>query len=234
MSVSVPSLSHFPLLCAGIFRFLLHRSRVSAVIFLCAACALLIPAGPALADENDIIRALAEDDKIILFGDVDVYMKDLVCNDHDVTLDLNGFTINFWGFSSFSVSGGVTLTITDSSEEQTGMILTHVENTTGISVSGEGSALVMSGGTISGYSWAGINISDEAGFIMDGGKITDNKIGVNVGSGGSFIMNGGEITNNRSGGVYVSSGTREDEETHELIVLPGGSFTMNGGDITDN
>ena len=236
MSVSVPSLSHFPLLCAGLFRFLLHRSRVSAVLFLCAACALLMTAGPALAEtaEDGIIRALAEDNEIILTGDVEVHMTDLVCDDHDFTLDLNGHTISFWGLKGFSVSKDVTLTITDSSEEQTGKIINCSENYAGISVSGEGSALVMSGGTISGYMWAGINISDKAGFIMDGGKITDNEIGVNVGSGGSFTMNGGEITNNRSSGVYISSGEKEDEVTHELIVLPGGSFTMNDGKITGN
>ena len=237
MSVSVPSLILFPLPCAGIFSFLLHRSRVSAVLFLCAACALLMTAGPALAETAEEINERFHEesvDEIILTGDVDVLMTNLVCDDHDVTLDLNGHTINFWGSNSFSVSGGVTLTITDSSEEQTGMILNHIENTTGISVSGENSALVMSGGVISGYMWAGINISDEAVFTMNGGKIIDNQIGVNVNDGGSFIMNGGEITNNRSGGVYVSSGTREDEETYEVIVLPGGSFTMNGGEITGN
>ena len=248
MSVSVPSLSHFPLLCAGIFRFLLHRSRVSAVIFLCAACALLMTAGPALAqDAEEINERFHQEsvDGITLSGDVEVLTTDLVCNDHDFTLDLNGFTINFRGLQGFSVSGGVTLTITDSSKEQTGMIINCHENYAGISVSGKDSALVMSGGTISGYKWAGINISDKAGFTMDGGKITDNQIGVNVGSGGSFTMNGGEITNNGSGGVQVTETGSFIMNGGEITgnnassgggvqVINAGSFTMNGGEISGN
>ncbi|MBP1535364.1 MAG: leucine-rich repeat protein [Ruminococcus sp.] len=156
-----------------------------------------------------------------------------------ITIDLNGHTIDrrLSGSSLFSdgyvikVEGD--LTLTDSSEGQTGKI-------TGGSNSGDGGGVIvdyngsftMTGGSISGNS-AGFLYADlhfgggvfvNGTFVMAGGSISGNEAhiggGVFVGDNGTFTMTGGTISGNRANG---SGG-----------VLAGGPFVMTGGTISGN
>ncbi len=170
MSVPVLSLILFFLLCAGLFRFMLLKRRTfraAAALLLCAACSLLIPGDPALADSAEEINEEFQKfwvDEIILYDDINANV-DLVCNDHDVTFDLNGYTIWFYEEHGLRVSGGVTLKLIDSSLEETGMIKTFGEYGIGVLISGTDSAFEMAGGTISGFRWGGVNADDGSKVI---------------------------------------------------------------------
>jgi len=99
-----------------------------------------------------------------------------------------------------------------------------VKSSSGTSAAG---IFIMNGGTISGGTSYGVNVSGvdiKGTFIMSGGTISGNQGGgVNV-NGGIFIMSGGTISGNSRGGVYMTenAGSR------------GGTFTMSGGTISGN
>ena len=126
---------------------------------------------------------------------------------------------------------------------------THVDDTHCgvIHLHGAGASLHMSGGSISGNTlrMAGnapvsgsVLVCDQAEFVMDGGRISENKAmeayimtpGVCVsGDAASFTMNDGEISGNRglfNGAVFVYGAKDQDEFRS--------SFVLNDGEISGN
>ena len=170
-----------------------------------------------------------------LTGDV-VLMASIVI-EGNVTLDLNGKQIKR---DTRALCGAIrvigedaSLTLTDSSEEQSGMIdFFHAGDATrlGGGVYVDGGTFVMTGGTI--YNSAatsdggGVYLTNGAVFTMTGGAIQTCNVGYNagggvyVGAGCSFTMQDGVIedclgsNSGFGGGVYVA-----------------GSFLMTGGAI---
>ncbi len=137
-----------------------------------------------------------------------------------VTLDLNGCVIsgtcNASQASLVYVENGATLTVKDTSKEQTGKI-TFAQGTSNIgwTIDVKG-ALVLKSGTIelTGDSW---NI----GYAVD---VRPNAWGTAYTEGTTFVMDGGKIISS-DGGVRVASSS-DAKQTNVSA-----SFTMNGGYI---
>ncbi|MCD8006717.1 MAG: right-handed parallel beta-helix repeat-containing protein [Oscillospiraceae bacterium] len=189
---------------------------------------------------QDAIDAASENDTVSLL--VDVSENVTVAESQSITLDLCGFTLttedSTANVSIIYVYG--TMTLKDSSEDQTGKITgsgAEIPSTTnklyggGIRVKG---TVTMESGSITGngklgnyVSGAGVYVDDGGTFTMNGGSISDNLGdwggGVYVTSGGTFTMNDGEISGNTiqnwGGGV---------------VLYGNCTFTMNGGTITGN
>ena len=99
-----------------------------------------------------------------------------------------------------------------------------------------GGTFTMNGGTICNSS-GGVVVDNNASFIMNNGRITENTMinsggggGVRVNAGGNFTMTGGKISENTAtdygGGVYVDFNTSQ---------LKSGTFTVSGNaKIIDN
>lgn len=152
----------------------------------------------------------------------------------NVTLCLNGHTLNLSGKSLCIDSGSFTLCDCKGSGQITGG-----NNLPGVIV--YGGTFTMNGGTITGNTGGGVQATSASGtasFTMNGGSITGNTVNVNNSSsffsggvgvaGGSFTMNGGSITGN------TATGTATLAASGGVLVYNGGSFTMNGGEITNN
>lgn len=152
----------------------------------------------------------------------------------DLTLCLNGHTLNLSGKSLCIDSGSFTLCDCKGSGQITGG-----NNLPGVIV--YGGTFTMNGGTITGNTGGGVQVTSASGtasFTMNGGSITGNTVNVNNSSsffsggvgvaGGSFTMNGGSITGN------TATGTATLAASGGVLVYNGGSFTMNGGEITNN
>lgn len=140
--------------------------------------------------------------------------ENVIVSKGDVTIDLGGNDLTGKGNTSvITVKGeGTKLTVEDKSEDGDGKI-------TG------GNA------TFGG----GVNVTDGAEFVLEGGNITDNTAKANGGGvyvdNGKVTMNGGTISGNNGGnvggGVYVN--TQAAEKNGKEAV-----FEMNGGEISNN
>ena len=152
----------------------------------------------------------------------------------DVTLCLNGHTLNLSWTTLCIDSGSFTLCDCKGSGKITGG-----NDKPGVIV--YGGTFIMNGGTITGNA-GGVIVggnNGSASFIMNGGSIARNTFNVTkdisytpcggvLVSGGSFTMTGGEITGNTvnvKGGLSVGGG---------VLVVNYGRFTMTGGEITNN
>lgn len=152
----------------------------------------------------------------------------------DLTLCLNGHTLNLAGTTLFVDSGSFTLC-----DCKGGGKITGGGSLPGVIVNG--GSFIMNGGTITGNG-GGVQVASangSASFIMKGGSITGNtcdsstydysySCGGVIVTGGSFTMNGGSITGNTAKGsiATIASGG--------VLVASGGRFTMTGGEITNN
>lgn len=152
----------------------------------------------------------------------------------DVTLCLNGHTLNLNGKSLCVDSGSFTLCDCGSGGKITGG-----NDLPGVIV--YGGTFIMNGGTITGNA-GGVIVggnNGSASFIMHGGSITGNTVntsntttyggGVYVANGSSFTMTGGSITGNTVTGTAAMTASGG-----VLVVNSGSSFTMTGGEITNN
>ncbi len=167
-----------------------------------------------------------------LTGDVTVSRE--IHTTGDVTLCLNGHTLNLSGTTLFVDSGSFTLCDCNGSGKITG------SKTSAYAVKVNDGSFIMNGGTITGNG-GGVQVdgtNSSASFIMNGGSITENACvgstsnyipcgGVIV-AGGSFTMNGGSITGNTATGSYATTASGG------VLVYSGGRFTMTGGEITNN
>ncbi|MDD4843842.1 MAG: FecR domain-containing protein [Anaerotignum sp.] len=169
---------------------------------------------------SDIIADdMVDSRKLILLKDIELsdVLPDIFTN---FTLDLNGHTLTLNG-GALNVTADGTLTIIDSSEDETGTI-----TGTGTLITSVGTIAINSG-TINVSAIEAIGISVTGGtFTMNGGTILVGSvdayfgIGVNVeGAGSSFILNEGSIT---------ASG----ESSKGIQVMDGGSLSIAGGTIT--
>ena len=190
--------------------------------------------------------AVADGKTVQVLADVTLSETLTIEADKTVTLDLNGKTISGTCGTNqahlFMVVNGATLTIKDSSTEQTGKITYAGNNSTGWIVDVEG-ALVLESGTLEltgtwniGYAvdvrpnaW-GTAYTAPTTFVMGGGKIVSSDGAVRVASSSSdiysdvsasFTMNGGEI-DAAWDGVFV----QQSNAAWDVL-----SFTINGGTI---
>ena len=154
----------------------------------------------------------------------------------DVTLCLNGHTLNLSWTTLCIDSGSFTLCDCKGSGKITGG-----NDKPGVIV--YGGTFIMNGGTITGNA-GGVIVggnNGSASFIMNGGSITGNIVntnnattntyggGVYVANGSSFTMTGGSITGNTVTGIAAMTASGG-----VLVVNNGSSFTMTGGEITNN
>lgn len=169
--------------------------------------------------------------------DLATALKDALDSDEDVTLILNGVTLNYnevTGETSIRVTNGKELTIADGEYVKGGTITNN--DTTGKRV-----ITVISGGKVNltgdvtitggkGTGGGGVYVGKDSEFNMSNGSISNNNAikdsnggGVLVENGGKFTMTGGTISNNNTtqdgGGVAVGN---------------GGKFEMDGGTISGN
>lgn len=218
------------------------RKYISLLLALCMVMSLL-PAAALAADGNctgnhsgwtalsGSISSLSGN--CYLTGDVTASGEIRISG--NVTLCLNGHTLNLSGKSLCIDSGSFTLCDCKGSGQITGG-----NNLPGVIV--YGGTFTMNGGTITGNTGGGVQVTSASGtasFTMNGGSITGNTVNVNnsssffsggvgVAGGNSFTMTGGSITGNTATGsvATIASGG--------VLVYSGGSFTMTGGEITNN
>lgn len=170
-----------------------------------------------------------------LTGDVTVSKE--IQTSGDLTLCLNGHTLNLSETTLFVDSGSFTLCDCKGSGKITG------GKTSASAVKVNDGSFIMNGGTITGNG-GGVQVASANGtasFIMNGGSITGNTCdsstyaysyscgGVIVAGGNSFTMTGGSITGNTATGIYATTASGG-----VLVVNNGSSFTMTGGEITNN
>lgn len=160
--------------------------------------------------------------------------------DKNVTIDLNGYTIdrnlNEQQDNVFSVIAGGTLIIKDTSEGQNGKITGGWENEDyagGINVR-EGTLILESGNIVGNRSnktftkrGGGVAVFYNGTFIMRGGKISGNEAGYGAGvvvlDNCNFEMTGGEITDN-----ICDFGEYQDQEGAGVFAYQGADVTIGG------
>ena len=158
----------------------------------------------------------------------------------DVTIDLNGYTIdrnlNVQQDNVFSVMTDGTLIIKDTSEGQNGKITggwANEDYAGCINVSG-GPLILESGNIVGNRSnstftkrGGGVALFYNGTFIMRGGKISENKAGYGAGvvvlDNCKFIMTGGEITEN-----ICDFGDYQDQDGAGVFAYQGADVTIGG------
>ena len=158
----------------------------------------------------------------------------------DVTIDLNGYTIdrnlNVQQDNVFSVMTDGTLIIKDTSEGQNGKITggwANEDYAGCINVSG-GKLILESGNIVGNRSnstftkrGGGVALFYNGTFIMRGGKISENKAGYGAGvvvlDNCKFIMTGGEITEN-----ICDFGDYQDQDGAGVFAYQGADVTIGG------
>ena len=145
--------------------------------------------------------------EIVFYQDIVINEQVVIPEDKTVTIDLNGHVANSASSSAtnhiYALSNKGTLTITDSSAEQTGAI-----NSRGIYNYG---SLTLNGGAIN-------SIDGNGGYA------------VNNQSGSTFVMNGGVVAATYEDDYQSSSG---GYDATALKVPAGCTATLNGGKIVD-
>ena len=149
----------------------------------------------------------------------------VIPTDKVITIDLNGHAINR-NLNSSKAGGNVitnngTLTITDTSEEQTGAVKGgyNNNNTAGI-LNTQGSTFTLAGGAVTGNrtdgTGGGAGIANAGTMYMTGGTVSNNKVygtgknGGGIYNLGTLSISGGTITGNytqtgNGGGIYFQT-----------------------------
>ena len=143
--------------------------------------------------------------------------KENVTIEKELTLDLNGFTINGGtGTAKAAITNKGTLTITDSSEAKTGTIKRDDNGTVG-----ETSYYVIRN--------LGTMTIDQANVVNNSGYRKDNSSGSMVGS--SLICNG---DNNEGAKLTINGGKLTQLNFIAIKNGANGTLVVNGGEITSN
>lgn len=151
-----------------------------------------------------------------------------------ITLDLNGFTLDRC-MDEATADGNVitnngTLTIRDSSIDDSGVITGGYHSTAGGGIVNNGT-LNIEGGAITGnraYEGGGIANPSGSALNLYGGSVSSNTA---YQFGGAGILNSGEMT--MSGGT-ISDNTVEDVSYNGGGIWTNGALTLSGGTITGN
>lgn len=218
------------------------RKYISLLLALCMVVSIL-PATALAADGNctgdhsgwtELSGSISSlSGNCCLTGDVTVSGE--INTTGDVTLCLNGHTLDLAENSLFVDSGSFTLCDCKGGGRITG------GKTSAPAVKVNDGSFIMNGGTITENAGGGVQVASANGtasFIMNGGSITENacvgstsnyiSCGGVIVAGGSFTMNGGSITGNTATGSYATTASGG------VLVYSGGRFTMTGGEITNN
>ena len=151
-----------------------------------------------------------------------------------ITLDLNGFTLDRC-MDEATADGNVitnngTLTIRDSSIDDSGVITGGYHSTAGGGIVNNGT-LNIEGGAITGnraYEGGGIANPSGSALNLYGGSVSSNTA---YQFGGAGVLNSGEMT--MSGGT-ISDNTIEDVSYNGGGIWTNGTLTLSGGTITGN
>ena len=190
---------------------------------------------------NELKNAIRNDGNIQLDKNITAGTGDYRFNvDKNVTIDLNGYTIdrnlNEQQDNVFSVIAGGTLIIKDTSEGQNGKIIggwANEDYAGCINVSG-GTLILESGNIVGNRSnktftkrGGGVAVFYNGTFIMRGGKISGNEAGYGAGvvvlDNCNFEMTGGEITDN-----ICDFGEYQDQEGAGVFAYQGADVTIGG------
>ena len=190
---------------------------------------------------NELKNAISKGGNIQLGKNITAGTGDYRFNvDKNVTIDLNGYTIdrnlNEQQDNVFSVIAGGTLIIKDTSEGQNGKITggwANEDYAGGINVR-EGTLILESGNIVGNRSnrtftkrGGGVAVFYNGTFIMRGGKISGNEAGYGAGvvvlDNCKFIMTGGEITEN-----ICDFGDYQDQDGAGVFVYQGADVTIGG------
>ena len=193
------------------------------------------------------IDAAAAGETVTLLKDITLEGQQLVIGaGKSFTLDLNGKTLKVSKYTAKAAQVDVLgdLTLTDSSENKTGIICSDYTGTAGLVVCVEsGGKLTMNGGTITtdGMANAGnaLKIASGATVTMNGGTIKcDAKRGnraVNItgskSAGASFIMNGGNVV--ADGGDGTKTAIYAIIGAYYSTLAISGSSRVSGPDAVD-
>lgn len=142
-----------------------------------------------------------------------------------VTLDLNGHTLTIDNNENgITVSGGVTLTVKDSSANGSG-VFTHTATSvekSAILASGSGTVVNIVSGTIEATTGNALTVDDGAAFHVSGGTISGGQNGICVKTQNSSpectISNGKILCSGKGYALYM------DESVAPYIKLSGGAF----------
>ena len=190
---------------------------------------------------NELKNAISNGGDIQLTSNITAGTGDYSFNvTRDVTIDLNGYTIdrnlNVQQDNVFSVMTDGTLIIKDTSEGQNGKIIggwANEDYAGCINVSG-GTLILESGNIVGNRSnstftkrGGGVALFYNGTFIMRGGKISENKAGYGAGvvvlDNCKFIMTGGEITEN-----ICDFGDYQDQDGAGVFAYQGADVTIGG------
>ena len=190
---------------------------------------------------NELKNAISNGGDIQLTSNITAGTGDYSFNvTRDVTIDLNGYTIdrnlNAQQDNVFSVMTDGTLIIKDTSEGQNGKIIggwANEDYAGCINVSG-GTLILESGNIVGNRSnstftkrGGGVALFYNGTFIMRGGKISENKAGYGAGvvvlDNCKFIMTGGEITEN-----ICDFGDYQDQDGAGVFAYQGADVTIGG------
>lgn len=190
---------------------------------------------------NELKNAISNGGDVQLTSNITAGTGDYSFNvTRDVTIDLNGYTIdrnlNVQQDNVFSVMTDGTLIIKDTSEGQNGKITggwANEDYAGCINVSG-GTLILESGNIVGNRSnstftkrGGGVALFYNGTFIMRGGKISENKAGYGAGvvvlDNCKFIMTGGEITEN-----ICDFGDYQDQDGAGVFAYQGADVTIGG------